>query len=222
MILERIRISIARAREIRNLERQVAAATRARACNIHQLSYDCAIWRISVPGQADRYMSASSGYSDKETFAVHVDANAFYLAWLCSGSDKHCVLRSQMPSDYKYADAAHGFAQGSTNPVPLAEVYHGPLIKLDDRSHVWVKRKDHWSGLFTGSQSDLHFQMLLQKADDCDDSALVCFNDGPLSGGTLPTIWPAPVPFTVLLICPLMPFITPLIWLLTSPTTPLT
>ncbi|QPB72731.1 hypothetical protein XFHB_13030 (plasmid) [Xylella fastidiosa] len=121
-MIDRIRISIARAREIRNLERQVAASPRARACNIHQLSYDCAIWRIPVSGQADRYMSASAGYSGKETFVVHVDANAFYLAWLRSGSDKHCVLRSQMPSDYKYAYAVDGFAEGSSNPVPLAEV----------------------------------------------------------------------------------------------------
>ncbi|MEP9642037.1 hypothetical protein DXO206_023120 (plasmid) [Xanthomonas oryzae pv. oryzae] len=131
-MLERIRISIARASEIRNLERLVAASPRAKACNIHQLGHDRAVWCIPVPGQADRYMSASAGHIGSEMFAVHVDADAFYLAWL--RSDEQCVLRSQMPRDYKYAYAVDGFAQGSSNPVPLADV--GAWNDERGRSHI--------------------------------------------------------------------------------------
>ena len=120
MMLERIRSSIARASEIRNLERQVAASPRAKACNIHQLGHERAVWCVPVPHQANRYMSASAGHIGTEMFVVHVDADAFYLAWL--RCDEQCVLRSQMPRDYKYAYAVDGFAQGNSNPVPLAEV----------------------------------------------------------------------------------------------------
>ncbi|CEI03289.1 hypothetical protein XACG117_3260006 [Xanthomonas citri pv. citri] len=138
-MLERIRISIARASEIRNLERLVAASPRAKACNIHQLGHDRAVWCIPVPGQADRYMSASAGHIGSEMFAVHVDADAFYLAWL--RSDEQCVLRSQMPRDYKYAYAVDGFAQGSSNPVPLADV--GAWNDERGRSHIGFTKRNH-------------------------------------------------------------------------------
>jgi hypothetical protein len=131
-MLERIRNSIARASEIRTLERQVAASPRAKACSIHQLGHERVVWRVPVLGQADRYMSASASHIGSEMFAVHVDADAFYLAWL--RSDDQCVLRSQMPCDYKYAYAVDGFAQGSSNPVPLADV--GAWNDERGRTHI--------------------------------------------------------------------------------------
>ncbi|WP_321959534.1 plasmid fertility inhibition factor family protein [Burkholderia cenocepacia] len=131
-MFERIRISIARATEIRNLERQVAASPCVKACDIHQLSHDRAVWRIPVPGQDDRYMSASASEIATEMFVVHVDGDAFYLAWLRSGDQ--CILRSQMPRDYKYAYAVDGFAQGRSNPVPLADV--GAWNDERGRTHI--------------------------------------------------------------------------------------
>jgi len=131
-MLERIRLSVARAAELRNLERQVATSPRARACSIHEITRERAVWRVPVPGQPDRYISASAGHAGDETFAVHVDADAFYLAWL--RSDEQCVVRAQMPRDYKYAYAVDGFAQGSANPVPLADV--GAWNDERGRTHI--------------------------------------------------------------------------------------
>lgn len=87
-----------------------------------------AVWRVFVPGQADRFMSARSGAINGKVFVVHLDAEAFYRAWLESSPALRgrrscdCVIRSAMLSDYKYRHAVTGFSHGVENPVPLAEV----------------------------------------------------------------------------------------------------
>lgn len=86
-------------------------------------------WAIKVPGQKDQFMRVRSGALNSETFVVHVDTEAFYAAWLKSSparlngyTSTDCRLRSDMPSDRKFNDAAAGFAAGRDSPVPLAEV----------------------------------------------------------------------------------------------------
>lgn len=93
-----------------------------------RLDDDKAVWRVPVPGEDDRFMSAKSGGIDREKFVVQVDTELFYRTWLAGTSawgkrdSADCVLRSEMPGDYKYPHAVSGFSQGRDNPVPLAEV----------------------------------------------------------------------------------------------------
>lgn len=99
-----------------------------------------AVWRLSVPGHGPRFMSVSSGVINQDCFVVHLDAENFYRAWLkaspamrsCRSAD--CICRADMPGDYKFRWAAEGFAQGPSNPVPLAEA--GVYRESNGRFHV--------------------------------------------------------------------------------------
>ncbi|CAE6824103.1 hypothetical protein R69658_05988 [Paraburkholderia aspalathi] len=131
-MLGRIRLALERSRELKQLERDTQILPRPDPCELARLDSQKAVWRVPVPGQADRFMSASSGGINQEMFVVQVDTEALYKSWL-SGSpavrqkrSDDCVPRSKMPADYKYKHAVDGFAQGEKNPVPLADagVYH--------------------------------------------------------------------------------------------------
>ncbi|HCM7206543.1 TPA: fertility inhibition factor FiwA [Salmonella enterica subsp. enterica serovar Typhimurium str. D23580] len=125
-VLAQLRTALGRARELRQLDR--ARSSRPRGCELVKLDHDKAVWRVPVPGQDDRFMSARSGGIDREKFVVQVDTELFYRTWLAGTSawgkrdSGDCVLRSEMPADYKYRHAVSGFSQGPENPVPLAEV----------------------------------------------------------------------------------------------------
>lgn len=127
-MLNQIRHAIARQIELRKLT--VASATHAVPPTPELVRSDAytAVWRVLVPDQADRFMSARSGAINGEMFVVHLDAEAFYRAWLQSSRALRgrrscdCVIRSTMPLDYKYRHAVTGFSHGVENPVPLAEV----------------------------------------------------------------------------------------------------
>ena len=116
--------SLAKADRLRAANRDAAPALPA----LETLNARRATWRIAVPDQADRFMSATSGQTDDEIFVVQLDTEAFYAAWLRStlksatGRGDHCVRRSQMKLDYKFSQAAKGFAEGQDNPVPLAVI----------------------------------------------------------------------------------------------------
>lgn len=103
--------------------------TRPLPPNLASVNLRQAVWEIHIPGQASQFMSAKSGAINDEFFVVRVDTERFYYTWLKSSPaifDRHgadCILRSDMPRDYKYKDAASGFANGKENPVPLAHVY---------------------------------------------------------------------------------------------------
>lgn len=124
-MLNQIRYTIARQAELRKLAAPhpvppIPELVRSEAFT--------AVWRVTVPGQADRFMSARSGAINREVFVVHLDAEAFYRAWLESSPTLRrrrscdCVIRSAMPLDYKYRHAVAGFSHGVENPVPLAEI----------------------------------------------------------------------------------------------------
>ncbi len=91
------------------------------------VDHNHATWRIQVPGQCDRFMSLRSG-AGNEFYVVHVDTEALYRTWLnCSPAIRgirccDCILRENMPNDYKYHWAVDGFSHGIDNPVPLAFV----------------------------------------------------------------------------------------------------
>jgi len=114
--------------ELCKLKYKVKTSTRPSPPNLISVDSSRAIWEVPIPGQVSRFMSTKSGAIDDEFFVVRVDTEAFYYTWLKSSpaiSDQHgadCVLRSDMPRDYKYNDAIDGFANGKENPVPLAHV----------------------------------------------------------------------------------------------------
>jgi len=98
------------------------------------VDHNRATWRIEVPGQNDRFMSLRSGAGD-DFYVVHVDTERFYRTWLnCSPALRgirccDCVLRENMPNDYKYHWAVDGFSHGIDIPVPLA--YAGAWMDED-------------------------------------------------------------------------------------------
>lgn len=124
-MLNQIRYALARQVELRKL---AAPHPVPSAPELVRNDAFTAVWRVLVPGQADRFMSARSGAINGEVFFVHLDAEAFYRAWLQSSPALRgrrscdCVIRAAMPNDYKYRHAVAGFSHGVENPVPLAEV----------------------------------------------------------------------------------------------------
>ncbi|ELM8940453.1 hypothetical protein Q2R95_004367 [Escherichia coli] len=125
-MLNRIRRAFARRRELKELDASVVSRPRPAPAELVQVDAREAVWRVPVPGQADRFMSAKPGAINDEMFVVRVDTEAFYRAWLRSSStgretrSDNCLLRSEMPQDYKFKHAVQGFAHGRENPVPLA------------------------------------------------------------------------------------------------------
>ena len=85
-----------------------------------------AVWRITVPNQADRFMVARSSDVDRLKYVVVVDGERFYRTWLSGdvsvGRPDRCLLRADMPTDYKFDRAVTGFSRSAENPVPLANV----------------------------------------------------------------------------------------------------
>lgn len=89
-----------------------------------------AIWSTNVNSNQKCYMCVSATpFMNDQRYVLMVNTRRFYEAWLSNlgrdGSNRRgldCVLKSQMPSDYKYKNAAEGFSLGIDNPVPLAEV----------------------------------------------------------------------------------------------------
>ncbi|MDZ6457374.1 hypothetical protein U4U03_22645 [Escherichia coli] len=125
-MLTRLKGFLARRRELKELDVSVVGRPRPAPAELVQVDAREAVWRVPVPGQADRFMSAKPGAINDEMFVVRVDTEAFYRAWLRSSStgretrSDNCPLRSEMPQDYKFKHAVQGFAHGRENPVPLA------------------------------------------------------------------------------------------------------
>jgi len=60
---------------------------------------------------------------DKSNFVVYVRGLAFYRAWLAfDGIHYSCPLQRDMPSDYKFKDAAACFTQSLDYPIPIADL----------------------------------------------------------------------------------------------------
>lgn len=123
-----------RALELRRLERKARNLSRPRGCEMVKHNDHRAVWRVPVPGTPDRFMSASSGHTNRETFVVQVEAELFYRTWL-AGTPMwgrwrldDCVPRTTMPNDHSYPFAESSFAYSRIKPVPLAEVA------------AWIKR----------------------------------------------------------------------------------
>lgn len=119
---------IAKYIELYKLDHEVKTATKPSPPNLISIDSLRAIWEVSMPGQTSRFMSAMSGAINDEFFIVRVDTEAFYYTWLKSSpaiwerQASDCVLRVDMPTDYKYKYAVEGFAHGKENPVPLAHI----------------------------------------------------------------------------------------------------
>lgn len=117
--------------EVASLAATLAVGPKPEAATLVTLTDQAAKWRISIPDQPDRFMSAApTGHQDDEIFVVRVHADAFYAAWLKTGSPSKaemadsCVVREDMRKDRKFKHAENGFACGKENPVPL------PMVSL--------------------------------------------------------------------------------------------
>ena len=131
----RLPLSVWRWLDQRQIRVELAALDRkpepspASAAELVHVRNHRALWRIAIPGRADRFMSLEKGGMDDDRFVVMADARRFYRAWLASSLDAvhdrrdvtARVLRD-MPADYKYRYAVQGFAAGRSSPVPLATV----------------------------------------------------------------------------------------------------
>lgn len=117
-------------REKQDLDRTLSARPAAAAPALVVCDERKAVWKISVPGQEDRYMCIRDGQTNSDAFVVTVDADKFYRTWLsrtmpvdAPSRQDECIFRDEMHRDYKYTSAAEGFAAGWGNPVPLAHCY---------------------------------------------------------------------------------------------------
>ena len=121
-----ITAELAKHRELRQLAAEASHRPRPIAPQLIGLDPYKATWLVPIPADRPRYMQATAGAIQDEIFVVMVDGEAFYHAWLrCSPSIRKrrgadCILRADMPADYKYKWAADGFSHGLENPVPLA------------------------------------------------------------------------------------------------------
>lgn len=127
MFRRRIHDVLSRHFELRQLRKAAQSHRSPESPELVKVDPFKAVWRVSIPNHAPRFMSVRSGAVNHEFFVVHLDAERFYHAWLKAsprisrrrGSD--CICRSQMSADYKYKWAVDGFSHGVNNPVPLAE-----------------------------------------------------------------------------------------------------
>lgn len=129
-VLAKARFNNAVKSEMQAVDAAIAARPPAPAPAMVSLDENKAVWKIKVPGKDDCFMSLTSGMNDQSRHVVMVDADKFYRAWLARatpasehGRVDQCLLRKDMPTDYKYAGAVDGFKRGRENPVPLAECY---------------------------------------------------------------------------------------------------
>ncbi len=100
------------------------------------INHKSAVWEIALANSQTCSMRCDFGAIDQQIYVVMVDALKFYYYWLISSlyeetlrRSNHCVLIKDMPQDYKYKDAADGFAN-IESPVPLANISAG---YVDDR-----------------------------------------------------------------------------------------
>lgn len=128
---------IARWMELRRLDQVLKNRPAPAVPRLVKLDATVAVWRVLVPGQASRFMSAQPPGTGSEKYVVLVDAERFYRAWLAGdGSARRpdrCLVREEMPDDYKYSGAVAGFSQGIGNPVPLAyagAMREGPRVGI--------------------------------------------------------------------------------------------
>jgi len=80
----------------------------------------CFIYKIQLAQSYVFMRIDKSNYENDERYVVIVDSAKFYKAW--TGEEiEQCVIADEHEQK-KYDDAIKGFAEGITNPVPLAEV----------------------------------------------------------------------------------------------------
>lgn len=79
-----------------------------------------AVWQVRL-GCGEAFMRFDRTRCDDLAHIVYCDANRFYGLWLATRGG-HWLLRSRMPTDYKFNRAVDGFKPGRSNPVPLANV----------------------------------------------------------------------------------------------------
>ena len=121
-----IKAELARHRELKQLEADARRRPRPSVPQLVGLDRDTATWMVPIPGERPRFMRATAGMMQHEFFVVMVDGEAFYHAWLLCSPVRNrrgvadCIMRVEMPNDYKYKYAVAGFAHGIENPVPLA------------------------------------------------------------------------------------------------------
>lgn len=99
------------------------------APEMHSINHKRAIWNIDLANGKSCRMRNDFCDIDDELYVIHVDADKFYYYWLMSSiiladqhRSNHCVLRKDMPNDYKFKDAVKGFSNCEESPVPLAFV----------------------------------------------------------------------------------------------------
>lgn len=81
----------------------------------------------------DVYMAvARTDYANSVRAVVEVDREKLFALWRSSPNDIHSALAhgdaSVWRADYKFSQAANGFASGVENPVPLATVGFGKFM----------------------------------------------------------------------------------------------
>lgn len=121
-------------RAIAEEKAQLDAALRSRAPyappepQAFDLQYDSAVWKIRLLDSPARFMRLTWHHPDSQHHVVMVDGDRFYRAWLdhpsqinAPSAPDSCVLRANMPKDYKYAAAVRGFTTEGASPVPLAD-----------------------------------------------------------------------------------------------------
>ncbi|WP_336928149.1 plasmid fertility inhibition factor family protein [Acinetobacter oleivorans] len=96
---------------------------------MESINHKRAVWNINLENNKICRMRNEFGCIDNKFYIVHVDALKFYYYWLVSSiylddqhRSNHCILRKDMPNDYKFKHAIDGFSISEHNPVPLAFV----------------------------------------------------------------------------------------------------
>ena len=91
------------------------------------------MWRVTLRDDTACFMSLRGGAMDDDQHVFMLDADRFYRAWLESslavpqGRGCFAKLRPDMHSDYKFSEAAKGFACGRANPVQVATTCASPV-----------------------------------------------------------------------------------------------
>jgi len=81
-MLNRLRDRLSVKAELRRLRSELQQA--AAPAELVKLTRNRAVWRVTIPGQRDRFMSTALGATEDTTFLVHVNADELYLTWLTS------------------------------------------------------------------------------------------------------------------------------------------
>lgn len=106
-----------------------------------------AIFRVPTTLRGDAYLSVSrSNYQNDVRSVVEVDAARFLDLWRQPYSSHEDVAQGSpdtWPQDYKFHHAEEGFAEGESNPVPLAEIscFQQVIEQPVWQRHFWLFRK---------------------------------------------------------------------------------